>query len=72
LIPEFVYIKDIYPMHYRANTMFKLVYQSFIMLSLSSGYVLFRLLNNIKDFKFKTGFVIFSSLLVFQFDQMPV
>jgi len=43
IIPEFVYIKDIYPAHYRANTMFKLVYQSFIMLSLSSGYIIVRL-----------------------------
>ncbi len=37
LIPEFVYAKDIYPDHYRANTMFKLGYQAFIMLSLTSG-----------------------------------
>jgi YYY domain-containing protein len=43
VIPEFVYVKDIYPAHYRANTMFKLVYQSFIMLSLSSGYIIVRI-----------------------------
>ncbi|MDZ4228501.1 MAG: DUF2298 domain-containing protein [Candidatus Levybacteria bacterium] len=43
IIPEFIYIKDIYPGHYRANTMFKLVYQSFIMLSLSCGYIIVRL-----------------------------
>jgi YYY domain-containing protein len=43
IIPEFIYVKDIYPAHYRANTMFKLVYQSFIMLSLSCGYIIFRL-----------------------------
>jgi YYY domain-containing protein len=43
VIPEFIYVKDIYPAHYRANTMFKLVYQSFIMLSLSSGYIIVRL-----------------------------
>lgn len=40
LIPEFIYIKDIYPAHYRANTMFKLVFQSFIMLSIVSAYVI--------------------------------
>jgi uncharacterized membrane protein len=40
IIPEFAYIKDIYPDHYRANTMFKLTYQSFIMLSLVSGFVI--------------------------------
>lgn len=43
IIPEFIYIKDIYPAHYRANTMFKLIFQAFIMLSLSSSYILFRL-----------------------------
>jgi hypothetical protein len=26
IVPEFIYIKDIYPLHYRANTMFKLIY----------------------------------------------
>ncbi len=36
--PEFIYAKDIYPAHYRANTMFKLGYQAFIMLSLVSGF----------------------------------
>ena len=44
IIPEFVYLKDIYTTYYRANTMFKLVYQSFIMLSLSSGYIIIRIL----------------------------
>jgi YYY domain-containing protein len=43
VIPEFIYVKDIYPAHYRANTMFKLVYQSFMMLSLCSGYIIVRL-----------------------------
>ncbi|OGH24146.1 MAG: hypothetical protein A3B47_04735 [Candidatus Levybacteria bacterium RIFCSPLOWO2_01_FULL_39_24] len=43
IIPEFIYVKDIYPAHYRANTMFKLVYQSFIMLSIASGYIIIRL-----------------------------
>lgn len=37
--PEFLYAKDIYPDHYRANTMFKLGYQAFIMLSFVSAYV---------------------------------
>lgn len=40
IIPEFFYMKDIYPDHYRANTMFKLVFQAFIMLSIVSGYAL--------------------------------
>ncbi|MDO8659751.1 MAG: DUF2298 domain-containing protein [Candidatus Parcubacteria bacterium] len=49
IIPEFIYIKDIYPAHYRANTMFKLVYESFIMLSLSSGYIIIRIFLNHKS-----------------------
>ncbi len=44
IIPELVYIKDIYIYeHRRANTMFKLVYQSFILYSICSGYILIRL-----------------------------
>ncbi|MBU1117702.1 hypothetical protein KKD37_01940 [Patescibacteria group bacterium] len=43
-IPEVIYLKDIYIYeHRRANTMFKLVYQAFIMYSLASGYALIRL-----------------------------
>jgi uncharacterized membrane protein len=41
LIPEFFYIKDIYPAHFRANTMFKLGYQAFIMMSIASTYTLY-------------------------------
>lgn len=42
-IPEIIYLKDIYPAHFRANTMFKLTYQAFILLSLSSGYIIARI-----------------------------
>ena len=42
IIPEFLYMKDIYPAHYRANTMFKLVFQSFMMLSIASAYIIMR------------------------------
>lgn len=41
-IPEFFYAKDIYPAHFRANTMFKLGYQTFILGSLGISYTLFR------------------------------
>jgi len=44
LVPEFIYAKDIYPAHYRANTMFKLGYQAFIMFSLVSGFAIVVLL----------------------------
>ncbi len=40
LFAEFFYFKDIYPAHFRANTMFKLGYQSFIMMSILSGAVI--------------------------------
>ncbi|MBI2431032.1 MAG: hypothetical protein HYV39_03395 [Candidatus Levybacteria bacterium] len=49
ILPEFIYAKDIYPAHYRANTMFKLVYQAFIMLSISSSYIIVRLFLNHKS-----------------------
>lgn len=48
IIPEFIYAKDIYPDHYRANTMFKLVFQSFIMLSLATGYTISRISQALK------------------------
>ncbi len=40
IFPEFFYFKDIYPQHFRSNTMFKLGYQAFIMLSIVSGYAI--------------------------------
>jgi len=49
LVPEFFYIKDIYIHSYqRANTMFKLTYQSFVMFSLSGGYIIVHILTNLK------------------------
>jgi uncharacterized membrane protein len=47
IIPEFFYIKDIYPAHFRANTMFKLGYQAFSMMGIAS-IVTFYLLKNLK------------------------
>ncbi|MCX6791725.1 MAG: DUF2298 domain-containing protein [Candidatus Gottesmanbacteria bacterium] len=40
VFPEFFYFKDIYPMHFRSNTMFKLGYDAFIMFSIVSGYTI--------------------------------
>ena len=50
VIPEFFYIKDIYPAHFRANTMFKLGYQAFIIMSIASVFTFFQIsqLSNIK------------------------
>ncbi|MCR4264403.1 MAG: DUF2298 domain-containing protein [Candidatus Roizmanbacteria bacterium] len=54
VVPEFFYAKDIYPGHYRANTMFKLGYQAFIMLSIVSGYTIILLRDYILTLK-KSG-----------------
>ncbi|HCM81876.1 MAG: hypothetical protein UV63_C0036G0019 [Microgenomates group bacterium GW2011_GWC1_43_11] len=40
VIPEFFYVKDIYPAHFRSNTMFKLGYEAFILWSIISAYVI--------------------------------
>ncbi len=41
LLPELVYVKDIYgDDHYRANTMFKLTYAAFVLFGIMMGYVL--------------------------------
>jgi len=39
-IPEVIYVKDIYTTYPRANTMFKLTYQAFILLSVAGGWLL--------------------------------
>ena len=44
ILPEIVYVKDIYlPSYHRANTMFKLTYQSFIMFGIVIGYITIRI-----------------------------
>lgn len=44
LIPELVYVRDIYENgNARANTMFKLTYQAYILFGISMGYLIFRL-----------------------------
>ena len=64
LVPEFIYVKDIYPTYYRANTMFKLTYEAFMMLSLCSGYVLIKLISEIKRKKILIPFLAVSFLLL--------
>lgn len=39
ILPEIIFIRDIYPTHYRANTMFKFYYQAWLMLGLLAGAV---------------------------------
>lgn len=75
IIPEFVYLKDIYPEHYRANTMFKLVYQAFIMLSISTAYTMARLAmtpnftgNKILTFLYKIiGLILFVFVAIYPY-----
>lgn len=40
-VPEFFYLKDIYPAHFRANTMFKLGYQAYILMGVAALYAFF-------------------------------
>jgi len=69
ILPEVIYVKDIYiGSHHRANTMFKLTYQAFVMSYLSSGYIVVRSLSIIKRVYFKLllgGFfaIVFASIL---------
>ncbi len=49
IVPEIIYLKDIYTGHFRANTMFKLTYQAFILLSISSSYILIRIVSSFKS-----------------------
>lgn len=72
VMPEFIYVKDIYPTYYRANTMFKLVYESFIMLSLSSGYILIKLISSIKRKKLLIPFSVITATLLFLVLVYPV
>lgn len=56
LMPEFIYMEDIYTTAYRANTMFKLTYQAFTLFGLVMAYVLVRtLLLNEKRAKLCAG-----------------
>lgn len=60
ILPEFIYVKDIYPGHYRANTMFKLVFQAFIMLSISSVYII----SVLSQAKYRIPFLFSSIILI--------
>lgn len=46
ILPEIIYVKDIYIASYhRANTMFKLTYQAYVLYALSTGYIIVRILS---------------------------
>ncbi len=63
-IPEIVFVKDIYiASHQRANTMFKLTYQAFVMFYLASGYIAVRTLLMIKTKLYKLLAILFFVIL---------
>ena len=68
LIPELVYVRDIYEAgNARANTMFKLTYQAYILFGMVMGYVIFRLLMNRRSRLIKVPAVIGFILLCWTF-----
>ncbi len=74
IIPEFFYIKDIYPVHFRANTMFKLGYQAFIMMGIASIFTFFqtKIVNNFAAILFRIIFIFFSFfVLIYPFCSIP-
>jgi uncharacterized membrane protein len=79
-IPETVYFKDIFTTYPRANTMFKIAYQVFIILSLASGYIIIRVLSetkslvkkNLKMKVFLPFYLIFAFVLFFLISIYPV
>lgn len=66
LIPETVYFKDIFATYPRANTMFKVAYQIFIMLSIASSFAVTNIVFNIKSVVSKSfiKWIIFVLLLI--------
>jgi YYY domain-containing protein len=83
LFAEFFYFKDIYPQHFRSNTMFKLGYQAFMMFGIISGYsiisILFRrvsglerAVSNLKARISKLVFLVFLAPLLFLVSVYPI
>ena len=56
ILPEIIYLKDIYGDEFkRANTMFKLTYQAYILFSISTSYIIIKMIND-KGFTVKKIF----------------
>jgi uncharacterized membrane protein len=77
-IPEFIFARDIYPNHPRANTMFKLTYQAFIMMGILLGVTVGKLLDKEKRmawgwrlFALFTIFWIFTGTMIFPLKAFP-
>ena len=76
IVPEFLYLKDIYIHSYqRANTMFKLTYQSFVMFGLSGGYIIIRILTGLKKRLLKVlcaMFFVLCSIFIFVYPYFAI
>jgi YYY domain-containing protein len=63
LIPEIIYVKDIYSGDFkRANTMFKLTYQAFIMFGICSGYIFTKFIK-FRHFRWQLKFTIVTLIM---------
>ena len=59
IMPEVIYVKDIYGETYqRANTMFKLTYQAFLLFAISMGYIIIRQIVLSKSYRQKRAAVL--------------
>lgn len=72
IFPEFFYLKDIYPAHYRANTMFKLGYQAFMMLGLVSAYIVFRIKYVRESNRISLFHILYNTLFVMVFTLIAI
>ncbi len=70
--PEFLYFRDIYPAHFRSNTMFKLGYQAFIMCGFLVGFVIVRMALVRKRVLVKAVYFIFLAPMVFFVSLFPI
>jgi uncharacterized membrane protein len=72
IFPEFFYMKDIYPAHYRANTMFKLGYQAFMMLGIASAYIVFILKKEMVENRKKIPYIIYAIFFILLFSLVAI
>lgn len=64
IIPEFIYMKDIYPNHPRANTMFKLIFQSFSLMGLLISFFAGMIINLKLEKRWQIGFKMLLSIFM--------
>ncbi len=64
-LPEIIYVKDIYGGDfYRANTMFKFIFQAYLMLTIASGYIIVRISQKLTKISRVAFLVTCSSLIL--------